>query len=96
MILFNRDSGIQSSSRRFYTAYKSVKLDPSQPSGERDIPSRHSTVQASSVRTTRTFHPDLPYVEKLLTAQLASVRTFQQHVRAPSSVRSAMGFLSKI
>jgi hypothetical protein len=27
--------------------------------------------------------------------QLASVRTFQQHVRMPLSVRSAMGFLSK-
>jgi hypothetical protein len=27
--------------------------------------------------------------------QLASVRTFQQHVRTPLSARSAMGFLSK-
>jgi hypothetical protein len=30
------------------------------PSGRCDIPSGHSTFQASSVRTTRTFHPDLP------------------------------------
>jgi hypothetical protein len=29
-------------------------------SGRRDISSRRSTVQASSVRTTRTFRPDLP------------------------------------
>jgi hypothetical protein len=36
-----------------------VKSDPLQPSGRHDIPSRRSTVQASSVRTTRTFCPDL-------------------------------------
>jgi len=60
MMLFNWDLVIQSSSRRFCTVYKSVKSDPSQPSGLCDIPSGFSTVQASSVRTTRTFHLDLP------------------------------------
>jgi hypothetical protein len=57
MMLFNRDSAIQSASRRFYTVYtvyKSKKLDPLQPSRRRDILSK-----ASSVRTMRTFHPDL-------------------------------------
>jgi hypothetical protein len=39
MMLLNRDSAIQSDSRRFYTVYKSEKLDPLQPSGRRDIPS---------------------------------------------------------
>jgi len=33
---------------------------PLQPSGQRDIPSGHSTVQSSFIRTTRTFRPDLP------------------------------------
>jgi hypothetical protein len=35
-------------------------LVPLQLSGRHDILSRHSTVQASSVRTTRTFCPDFP------------------------------------
>jgi len=47
-------------SRRFCTNSKSEKLDPLYPSERRDIPSERSTVQASSVRTMRTFHPDLP------------------------------------
>jgi hypothetical protein len=37
---------------------------PLQPSGRRDIMSGHSTVQASSIRTTRTFHPDLPLCQE--------------------------------
>jgi hypothetical protein len=37
-----------------------VKSDPLQLSRRRDIPSRCLTVQASSVRTMRTFRPDLP------------------------------------
>jgi hypothetical protein len=60
MMHLNRDSTIQSSSRRLCTVYKSVKSDPLQPSRRRDIPSGRSTVQASSFRTTRTFLLDLP------------------------------------
>jgi hypothetical protein len=60
MIFFNNDSAIQSSSRRFCTVYKSVKSDPLKPSGRCGIPSECSIVQASSVRMTRTFRPDLP------------------------------------
>jgi hypothetical protein len=43
-----------------------VKSDPLQPSGRRDIPSGRSTVQASFVRTTRTFRPDLPLCQEAL------------------------------
>jgi hypothetical protein len=60
MMLFNRDSVIESSSRRVCTAYKLVKSNPFQSSRRRDIPFERSTVQASSVRTMRPFHPDLP------------------------------------
>jgi hypothetical protein len=64
MMHLNRDSTIQRSSRRFCTVYKLVKSDPFQPSGRRDIPSGRSTVQASSVQTTRTFHPNLPLCQE--------------------------------
>jgi len=60
MMLFNRDSAIRSSSRRFCTVYESVKSDPLQPFRWRDILSERSDVQASSVRKTRTFRPELP------------------------------------
>jgi hypothetical protein len=66
MMLFNRDLAIQNSFRRFCTVYKSVKSNPLQPSGRCDIPSEHSTVQASSIQTSRTFHPDLPLCLKAL------------------------------
>jgi hypothetical protein len=46
MILLNKDSAIQRSSRRFCTVYKSEKLDPLQPSGRRDIPSGRPTIQS--------------------------------------------------
>jgi hypothetical protein len=58
MMLLNRDSTIQSSSRRFCIVYKSEKSDPLQPSGRHDIPFGRSSVKASSVRTTRTFRSD--------------------------------------
>jgi len=51
-------------SRRFCTDSKSKKSDPLHPSRQHDIPSRRSTVQASFVRTTRTFRPDLPLCRK--------------------------------
>jgi len=92
MMLLNRDSAIQRSSRRFCTVYKSEKSNPLEPSGRRDIPSGCPTVQSiicpdssgpSSVsRSFKLFH-------------LASVQTFQKHVRTTLSVWPAMGFLSK-
>jgi len=43
--------------------------------------------QASSVRTTRTFRPDLPSMFKSFKLfSIASVKTSQQHVRMPFSV----------
>jgi len=47
-------------SKRFCSDSNSEKLDPLHSFGRRDIPSGHSTVQASSIRTTRTFRQDLP------------------------------------
>jgi hypothetical protein len=46
--------------RRLCIDSKSEKSDPLHPFGRRDILSGRSTVQALSVRTTRTFLPDLP------------------------------------
>jgi hypothetical protein len=66
MMLLNRDSSIQSYSRRFCTIYQSVKSDPSQLSKRHDILFGHSTVQAPSVRTMRTFHPNLPLCREAL------------------------------
>jgi hypothetical protein len=53
MMLLNRDSAIQSASKRFYTVCKSEKSDPLKPSGRRDIPSECPTVQSI-------IRPDLP------------------------------------
>jgi len=49
--------------------------------------------KASSLRTTRTFPPDMSRSFKL--HQLASIQTFQHHVRTPLSVQLAIGFPSK-
>jgi hypothetical protein len=46
--------------RRLYAEFKAVSAVPLQPSGWRVILFGHSNVQASSVRTMRTFHLDLP------------------------------------
>jgi hypothetical protein len=46
--------------RRFCLDSKLEKSDPLHPSGWRNIPSGLSTVQASFIRMTRTFRPDLP------------------------------------
>jgi hypothetical protein len=66
------------------------------PSGQRIIPSGRTSAKASSVRTTRTFRPDLPLSRSFNLLQLASIWTFQQHVRAILSVRQASEFLSKV
>jgi hypothetical protein len=47
-------------SRRFCTDSKLEKSDPLHLFGQRDILSKRSIVKASSVRTMRTFHLDLP------------------------------------
>jgi hypothetical protein len=59
MVLLNRYSAIQSAFRRFCTVYKLEKLDPLQPSGRCDIPSRRPYVKSNTVWKTRTFHPNL-------------------------------------
>jgi hypothetical protein len=61
MMHLNKDSAIQISCSRFCTLYKSVKLDPLQPSGRLDIPSGRPEF---SVRTLRTFRPDLPLCQE--------------------------------
>jgi len=63
-MFFNKDSAIQSASRRFCIIYKSEKLDSLQPSGRRDILSGCPLFTASSVQTTRTFRPDLPLCQE--------------------------------
>lgn len=96
MMLLNRDSAIQSSSRRFCTIYKLEKLDPLQPSGRRDIPFRHPTVQSIIRLDDENFLSRPSSVSRSFELfQLAYIRTFQQHVRTTLNVRSAMGFLSK-
>jgi hypothetical protein len=57
-------------------------------SERRTLPSGRQSDQASSVRTTCIFRPDLYCFEKLL-VQPVSVRTYQQPVRTPLSDRSA-------
>jgi hypothetical protein len=96
MMLLKRDSAIQRSSRRFCTVYKSEKLDPLQQSGRRDILYGRPTVQ-SIIRTDNEnflFGPS-SVLRSFELFQLASIWTFQQHVRTTISVRPAMGFLSK-
>jgi hypothetical protein len=46
--------------RRLCVEFKAVSTIPLQLFGRRVIPSGCSTVQASSIQTTRTFRPDLP------------------------------------
>jgi hypothetical protein len=66
------------------------------PSGRRDIPSGCPTVQSI-------FHPDVKNFPSKPSSvsrsfellQLASVQTFQQHVRTPLGLQPATGFLSK-
>jgi hypothetical protein len=96
MMLLNRDLAIQSSSRRFCTVYKLEKLDPFQPSGRRDIPSGRPTVQ-SNIRPDDENFPSGPssVSRSFELFQLASIRTFQQHVWMTLSVQLDMGILSK-
>jgi len=96
MMLLNRDSAIQRSSRRFCTVYKSEKLDPLQLSGRHDILSGRPTVQSIICPDNENFPSGPSSVSRSFELfQLASVRTFQQHVRTTLSVRPAVGFLSK-
>jgi hypothetical protein len=64
MMLFNRDSAIQSASRRFCIVYKSKKSDPySRPDDVIYHPDAQLS-KASSSRTTRTFRLDLPLCQE--------------------------------
>jgi hypothetical protein len=96
MMLLNRDSAIQSASRRFCTIYKSEKSDPLQPSRRHDIPSRRPTVQSIICSDDENFPSGPSSLSRSFELlQFPSVRTLQQHVRTTLSVRPAMGFPSK-
>jgi hypothetical protein len=60
MMLFNRDSAIQSAPKRFFPVYKSENSFPCQPSGRRVIPSGRPTVQSIIHQGDVDFRPDLP------------------------------------
>jgi hypothetical protein len=97
MMHLNKDSAIQRSfSRRFCTVYKSEKSDPLQPSGGRDIPSGRPTVQSIIPLDDKNFPSGPSSVSRSVELlQLASVRTFQQHVQTTLNVRVATEFISK-
>jgi hypothetical protein len=95
-MLLNRDFVIQSASRRFCTIYKSEKLDPLQPSGRHDIPTGRPTVQSIICPDDENFLSGASSMSRNFELlQLASVRTFQLHVRTTLNVRQIMRFLSK-
>jgi hypothetical protein len=95
-MFFNRDFAIQSASRRFCIVYKSENSVPCQPSRRRDIPSRRPTVQSIIRPDDENFLSRASSVSRgFELLQLATVRTFQQHVRMTLSVRPAMRFPSK-
>jgi hypothetical protein len=97
VIMFsNRDSAIQSASKRFCTVYKSENSVACQLSGRRDIPSGHPIVQ-SIIRPDDENFPSGPssMSRSFELFQLASVRIFQQYVWTPLGVRPAMKFPSK-
>jgi hypothetical protein len=96
MMLFNRDSAIQSASRRFCTIWKSKNLIPCQPSGRCVIPSKRLAVHNIILLDDENFSSRPSSVSrsfKLL--QVAFVRTFLQHVWMTLNARQALGFLSK-
>jgi len=96
MILFNRDSAIQSASRRFCTVYKSENSVPCQPSGRRDIPSGCPSVQSIFLSDDENFPSGPSSVSRSFELlQLATVRTFQQYIQTPLNFWLAIGFPSK-
>jgi hypothetical protein len=95
-MLLNRDSAIQSASRRFCVVYKLEKLDPLQLSRRSDILSKRPTVQSIIRPDDKNFPFEPSSVSRSFELfQLVSVQTFQQYVRKTLSVQLAMGFLSK-
>jgi hypothetical protein len=84
-MLLNRDSAIRSASRRFCTVYQSENSVPCQPSSRHDIRPDDENFQSWPSAVSRSFE----------LFQLASIRTFQQHVRTTLSVRPSTRFLSK-
>jgi hypothetical protein len=57
-ILFNMDSTIQNTSRRFYADYKSENSIPCQPSGRRVIPFGRPVVQSFSLPNDMSYRLD--------------------------------------
>jgi hypothetical protein len=57
-MLFNRDSTIQSTSRRFCADYKSENAVPCQPSGRRVIPSERPAIQSYKRPDDVSYRPD--------------------------------------
>jgi hypothetical protein len=69
---------------------------PWQPSGLRDIPSGRPTIQSIIIPDDENFPSGPSSVSKSCELfQLASVRTFQQHVQTTLSVQPAMDFFPK-
>jgi len=76
-MLFNRDSTIQSTSRRFYAYYKSKNLIPCQPSGRRVIPSGRPAVQSFSLSDDVSYRLDAHQTkESFVRMTWIPVRTF--------------------
>jgi hypothetical protein len=96
-MLFYSESTLQLwASRRLYAEFKTISLVPVHPLGRRDILSGRSSVKASSVRTTRTFCPDVPlYPETSNYSRLHPSGRHGNTVRKPFSVRQVIGFLSQ-
>jgi hypothetical protein len=104
----NMDSTIQSDIRRFCLQVRRISsslsavrtIEPSRPDAHLStVPSIRTTCHpvrtpnrpVSSVQTKCSFRPD-PILYREVSIQLASVRTFQQHVRMPLSTRSVLDF----
>jgi len=65
-MLFYSESTLQLWASRRLQDSKQYSSVPLHSSGGREIPSRHSFVEVSSVRTTRTFSPDIPLCPEAL------------------------------
>jgi hypothetical protein len=89
IMLSNRDSAIQSASKRFCTVYKSGKFC--------SLPAVWMTWHTVRTPNCPKYHPSGPstVLRSFELFQLASVRIFQQYVWTPLGVQLAMEFPSK-
>jgi hypothetical protein len=96
MMLFDRDSAIQSASRRFYTVYKSeIRFLASHLDDVTCRPDAQLS-KASSVWTTRTFRPDLPQCREVsYCSSLHPSERFSSTSRRHSVFDQVRDFLSK-